>query len=387
MGLSSVEHGGMMNGRNVIAFICIFSCLAAADSQVTQEISEVVNVEVPVRVFQGGRFVEDLGIDDFELYEDGRRQNIEAVYLIRNRKIVRSPVDETSLPPRTAQTYILAFILTDYLPKIEYALNLFFERTFHPGDTLIVTTPLKTYNMKKESTDRLEKTNIKSQLTALLKTDIRSGNREYKEIIKDLMLATDKPNEYNMLMQRLRMLRYIHQGNLEATADFLKGIEGRKHIFLFYQKEMVPALNENANELLSTLMPGLYDLSSHFDYLERPFDFDKMKRLFSDSSISIHFLYITKGISELRGKSKSNFVEKSQDIFQAFYEMAEGTGGYRESSANLSSSFSKAMDASDNYYLLYYSPSDKTQEGGYRRIEVKVPGRRCRIYHRDGYFH
>ena len=32
----------------------------------------VVNVEVPVRVFKGGTFVDNLIIDDFEVYEDGR---------------------------------------------------------------------------------------------------------------------------------------------------------------------------------------------------------------------------------------------------------------------------------------------------------------------------
>ena len=47
----------------------------------------VINVEVPVRVFDGGRFVRDLTIKDFEVYEDGEEQKIEAVYLISDRSM------------------------------------------------------------------------------------------------------------------------------------------------------------------------------------------------------------------------------------------------------------------------------------------------------------
>ena len=39
----------------------------------------VVNIEVPVRVFDGKRFVDNLSIDDFEVYEEGVLQKVEIV--------------------------------------------------------------------------------------------------------------------------------------------------------------------------------------------------------------------------------------------------------------------------------------------------------------------
>ncbi|UCE22401.1 MAG: hypothetical protein JSV46_09400 [Candidatus Aminicenantes bacterium] len=62
--------------------------LAVLAQQITHE-SLVINIEVPVRVFKGGQFVEDLTINDFSIFEDGKPQQIEAVYLIKKTDIQR----------------------------------------------------------------------------------------------------------------------------------------------------------------------------------------------------------------------------------------------------------------------------------------------------------
>ena len=45
-----------------------------------QHESVVVNIEVPVRVLKKDAFVDGLSLADFEVYEDGVRQTLEAVY-------------------------------------------------------------------------------------------------------------------------------------------------------------------------------------------------------------------------------------------------------------------------------------------------------------------
>ncbi len=54
-----------------------------------QEESLVLNVEVPVRIFDGNTFVDNLTIDDFELYEDSKLQDIAAVYLVKKKSVER----------------------------------------------------------------------------------------------------------------------------------------------------------------------------------------------------------------------------------------------------------------------------------------------------------
>jgi len=45
----------------------------------------------------------------------------------------------------------------------------------------------------------------------------------------------------------------------------------------------------------------------------------------------------------------------------------------------------KAADASENYYLLYYSPKNYVANGKFMEIKIKVKGQRYRISHRAGY--
>jgi hypothetical protein len=45
----------------------------------------------------------------------------------------------------------------------------------------------------------------------------------------------------------------------------------------------------------------------------------------------------------------------------------------------------KAVQDSENYYLLYYSPKNYTADGKFKKITVKVKGQNYRITHRSGY--
>ena len=64
--------------------------------------------------------------------------------------------------------------------------------------------------------------------------------------------------------------------------------------------------------------------------------------------------------------------ERSEDIYNAFRQMAEATGGLTESTANPAWALERAVDAFQNYYLLYYSPQNYRGDGKFRKIEVRV---------------
>jgi len=77
--------------------------------------------------------------------------------------------------------------------------------------------------------------------------------------------------------------------------------------------------------------------------------------------------------------------EQSEDIFSAFSEMAQATGGLINSSANAVYAFEQAVDASENYYLIYYSPRNYKTDGEFNSIKVVVKNSNYRISHRAGY--
>ena len=169
------------------------------------------------------------------------------------------------------------------------------------------------------------------------------------------------------------------------------------------QYGLVDVVSDKRLIMDNTTSDTIEDLEDFEAYLS--FDEKKVKQAFSDSSISTHFIYLTKttgtdlvnqeGVSVtsrglLDTTSPTIPIKETQDLsasfFSAFMEIAQTTGGTTDSSANAASSFKKAVDAAENYYLLYYRPSNYKEDGKFKSIEVKVRGKNYRVTHRAGYF-
>jgi hypothetical protein len=380
-------------------------CLTLFAQELQHEV-RVVNIEVPVRVFKGDRFVEDLKLEDFEVFENGRLQTIESVYLVKKTAVHREE-GKRSVEPRVQRTFVFLFQMTDYLPEVEKAMVYFFEHVITAEDSLIIVTPLKTYNLKKETLHSLSRQKITDQLVGILRKDIVLGGTEYRNLIRELEVVMQDydPNEaegglqlYSTLLEKLENLRAIDQKKLIEFAKFLKGQEGQKYGFLFYQKEVVPKIHPRIMNEMTSLsqdrMDQVLNLISIFDHYYRDvsFDVDLIKKTFSDSLLAIHFLFITKtppvkvDITSLRPSDIMTMVEQSEDIYNAFREIALATGGFIESSADAGSAFKQAAEASENYYLLYYQPQDYKPDGKFRDIKVKVKKGDYTVAHRAGYF-
>ncbi len=387
--------------KRYVLFISILIFGSAFFAQDIQHQVGVVNIEVPVRVFKGRTFIDDLTIDDFEIYENNILQKIEAVYLIKKNSIEKQE-GEQQFSPKVTRNFVLLFEITEYLPKIEKAIDYFFNYVIQPGDSLLVITPRKTYNFKSEAIKKLPKDIIIDQLKGKLRRDTKLGNSEYWSLINDLkaiMSDSDLDLEvrlqnYESSLLRLDGMRSINGKKLLDFAGYLKSLEGQKHVFLFYQKELIPKIDyrtimqlESLNQNHPDLIMKLYEL---FDFYKRDiaFDVDKVKQAFSDSLISIHFLLITAQRPQMQSLEYSNTIrmeEQTEDIFSAFSEMAKATGGLVDSSANAAVSFKKAVEASENYYLLYYSPKNYELNGKFKTIKVKLKNMKYRITHRAGY--
>jgi len=82
--------------------------------------------------------------------------------------------------------------------------------------------------------------------------------------------------------------------------------------------------------------------------------------------------------------SEIAMIERSEDIYSAFSEVAKATGGITDTSANAAAAFKRAINASENYYLLYFKPAGKL-DGKFHNIVVKVKSGNYRVTHRAGY--
>jgi len=379
------------------AIFTVFSAITLLLAQELQHQVSVINIEVPVRVFKGDVFVDSLDINDFELYENGQLQKIETAYLIKKTDIKKGEGD-LKYRPEVSRNFVFLFGVTDYLPKLGEVVEYFFNKVFLPGDNLTVMTPLRTYHFKKEALDILPKEEIIKQLKEKLRTDITIGNSEYKDILRQLHELMPPGEEtiryFRMLLKKMETLRSTKEENLMNFAYFLKSKTGPKHVFLFYQKEVLPQLDPAAlAQVVSMNQDNQAFLMEYYDTMEFyrrdvSFDIEKVKKSFSDSSISIHFLFITKPTSiniTSMHPDVLNWANHSEDIYSAFKEMADATGGIIENSANASTSFKKAVSASENYYLLYYKPVNYKPDGKFRKIEVKIKSSTYRVTYRSGY--
>lgn len=356
-----------------------------------QHQSVVINIEVPVRVLKKDVFVEGLTLADFEVLENGLPQKIEAVYLIRNRQVVREEQAQGVAPrrPENRRNYVLYFDMKEYLPKVGEAVDYFFGQVLSPDDTLFVVTPVKTYRFRSEYLARTPRPQIAERLRGILKSDLQLGNSSYRRLMRDFYqleeedwpaeMADVKETMLFDLAREMRDLSEVTEGRLTGFADALKSLEGEKHVFLIFQKDVLPG-HEFSDDRQAELRKSV------------PFNVDRVKEQFADAGITIHCLYITKNptfatnpMSRAGTVRESRLQDLSAEVYATFKEMAMATGGLTESTTNPSFALRQASDASSNYYLLYYRPTEYKADGRFQKIEIRVKGEGLKVIHRLGY--
>ena len=408
----------MKRSLGLAAFVLLVSPLIA---QQVHEETTVVNVGVPVRVYQGPSFMGDLKLDDFEVYEDGVAQKLEAVYLVHQAAIERRE-ELSRFAPETSRHFYLFFEITEYTSRIGEALDYFLTSVLLPGDTLTVVTPLKTYKMRMKALEMKIKPDISAQLKGILRQDSLLGNTEYRRTISELvevakalaraLMSSQDPLstlglndtsrairadfapeellfQYADALANLESFRKLDFQRLTQFSSLLKNEEGQKYVFVFYQREFLPQIEPRILypylELNQDRPDIQYTVMSLFDFYRRynTFDVGTVTQAYADASIAIHFLFISEPVKHEPGLK---FQERSEDIYTALKEMALATGGFFDASANPTALLKNAVNSSENYYLLYYSPKRAERDGQFRRITVKVKNKDYRIVHRQGYF-
>lgn len=416
--------------RSVIPVVALASVAALAGQQPPPQIqreTRTINIEVPVRVFKGDTFVDHLTIADFELYEDGERQALDAVYLVKKASIERQ---EGLLPgkPDTGRHFYLFFELTEYDPKVRDALEYFIQQVLASGDELVVVTPLKSYRMKSDILKQATRDKVLEKLLGLLRRDTLIGNADYQDILREMTsLATavgasvggvsgstveavrqaagdpfaafdsmyeaqrsveEQLQLYADCLSRLEHIRDLDAVQVNGLASFVRDQPGEKEILLFYQREYIPKIDASVMNALMSIYnqrPEVTQtLSGIFDFFHRDLsvEVEAVKRLYADSGAAIHFVYLTRPLPKVRGLTME---EQSEDIFSPFREMARATGGTISSTANMTAAMRSVVAASENYYLLYYTPKSYQADGKFRSLEVRVKGEGLRTTYRLGY--
>lgn len=232
--------------------LAVFLFAFAISAQEIQHEAIAINIEVPVRVFKGNTFIDNLTIENFEVFEEGVLQNIEAVYFIRKKEIERKEINSTvdkgrELTPNPSRTFVLMFEIVEYLPQIGEVLDYFFSNVIQLGDSFIIATPTKTYNLNSQALERIPKEEIARQLTGRLRQNANLGSTAYRSQLNHINQIDKLPDtdlsyydKRQLLLNELRHLKqlaYFDVKNATDFADFLKGNKGRSMSSSFFRKE------------------------------------------------------------------------------------------------------------------------------------------------------
>ena len=171
--------------KKFILLIILLTLAVMLFSQVEQHQVTVINVGVTARVLEKNQLVRDLTIDDFELYEDGVLQKIEAMYLVKKTSVEREEAPRKFYPALNRHFYLL-FQVIDYNPKLEEAVDYFIHTVILPGDTLDIWTPVKKYNLSSKALQTLPKETIAEEMKKIIRKDTQVGSSYYRELMRDL---------------------------------------------------------------------------------------------------------------------------------------------------------------------------------------------------------
>jgi hypothetical protein len=373
----------------------------------------VVSIPVAVRVFSGKQFVTGLGLQDFEVLENGILRPVEALYLIDKNAIERREAGQDRQPDVTRKFYLL-FQLFEYHPKLAEAIRYLFDQELLPGDSLEIQTPMRNYKLSAAAFANKPKNVLAEEMTDFVKKDIVQGSLAYNSLLNDLKrhvrgigvsnpmggLETDTETEgigvemllprYKEILAKMEALRRIDIDKFVLFAQALKNQGGQKFVFFIYQREFRPEISP---AVIQQIM-GLNQDSPHIlDGIQELFMFytrnisqntKRMRESFADSSVHFSLIFMNKAPEQL---ARIVMREQSEDIFKAFSAVAQATGGIVDTSQNPAVGFKSALENSNKYYLLYFTPFSEVKDGTFRSIKIRIKDRDYSVVNRQGYIY
>jgi len=394
-----------------------------ADTTVREE-ARVTVVEVPVNVVDGkGRPVENLKAEDFEVFDDGKKQEITGFEVIDQRQPVPVPApDEPPVNPAARRHFVLVFDLTFSTPRgisnAKKAAHDFVVTRMKELDEAAIVT----YQVERGMRLLMSFTGDRTQLAAavdsigfplladrsvdplgfVLMQPSFSNQGGFFNIynLGPRGAGNDAVNSEaleNMQVLNSRNLRQVYRTNVVRFLDAfgkmaraLDAVQGRKHILLlsegFDSRELSGSAEGGALQA-DWVVHGeswKFDSDSRWGNTQMRRLMDKDLALFNRSDCMIHSIDIAglKAPSDITGGADQ--MVNGQD---SLYYVAEETGGeFLHNSNDLGDSFEKLLDRTGLMYVLAFQPVRVPENGKFHPLKVTVKNKSWHVSARSGYY-
>lgn len=373
-------------------------------------------VEVPVEVTDGGQPVRGLTAANFELFDNGRAQEILAVDVVDLARL--SQDERLELPVAARRHFLLLFDRSFTTPKsfekAREAAYAFVQKDLEPTDLVAVATFSTREGVKVPLAFTPDRTQVLLAIQRLgeaaadaagikpdpLRIYIGGDKRQLRDPGDDETSTRAEVQEQAMEVSRREQQQANTAGRREVKilsdsmrglAGLMKEVHGRKHV-VFFSEGFDSALllgGQNDEQIeqnyQAAALGELWKVDSDAVFGNRSTlsALDQLTDALRKSDCTLHSV----DVAGLRagGEIGPGAGKRGKD---GLFLMARDTGGELfENFNDLGAAMNKLLERTSVTYLLSYRPEDLDFDGKYRKLKVKLKNvADGRIVHRPGYF-
>jgi hypothetical protein len=379
-------------GEYVSAYAADRSAEQEQEQQRILEEVEVVNVLVPVRVFHKGEPVDGLRKEDFQLYEDGKLQQINT-FQVFSRKIK----SDTKISPlekeKKSRFFVLIFNVFDYNPDVALGIDSFFNTVYRETDKVVIITPERTFNIEDsremikylpvlKNILRLYSIKAKSELNHIFNLLDQEVTQFFGNYFVDLGAKVFLSNYKRIWDNYTKKYLIPDVKKFYWFADVLKNIEMEKWVIVFQQREVFPQFKSlsrvekrikdwiigNPENPTTPLLEQILNKLEYSFKVSQSFPLEEIQEAFFKANATFHVLLFRS--SRSAQSLDFDYAETASDYENSFRAISRATGGDVILTNKLHESLEQISERKDVYYILSYAPAEKHDKD--RKIKVKV---------------
>ena len=356
---------------------------------------EVNYVEVDAVVTDAqGMPITNLTKNDFEIYEDGKKQDV-ATFSLVNIPIERAerplfasaPVeaDVQSNDHVEGRIYLIVLddVHTDFTrtPRVKAAATRFIETNFGTNDlAAVVYTGRAGDGQDFTNNPRL----LINAINKFNGRKLRSGtlNRIEGARVNPGTGALEPGDDIDQMDRAFRARSMAN--SIRKLSEFMAGVRGRRKTMILIGEGVDFDIYQAVGQLGSTASSVLLDTHDAIAAATRGnvtiYTIDPRGLMNAESDL----IEVSSTIGDADGRAIANEMRLSQDSLRV---LADATGGFAAVNSNdLNGAFDRIVTENSSYYMLgFYSTNDR-RNGRYRKLEVRVSRPGLRVRNRAGYY-
>jgi len=369
---------------------------------------EVINVELPVRVFFKGKPVAGLTKSDFTLRVNGKKRDIHGFYEFEKKMAAPETSalqeDEPASSP-SSRLFLLMFNICEDDTEALTILDIFFDKIFHRDDRLMVITnrffiddriiaypQREREKLKKVLLSEMENAGEQNKyFTRRMETMLRSFKARLKYTQLRHVTCNEFIKEYRQLVLEYKS-RYLTMDDARylELAEYLKAQKAEKWVLSFYQvgRFFKPKLNSEFRKLLlgTNFMANTqryYQLQEAME-IEDPLLDDDLSNVFADTGAAFHTI-LMESREKVRNDLSADLSYKPivSGSYNLLKKIAKKTGGSFITSGKIPEFYRAITAAPDVCYMLTYVP-EKGDRGKNRRVKVTVKNKKYSVFYDNG---